>query len=398
MDHPVVSERAAADVSAAGPAPKAPWLRVALVYDMDACRGPTGVTRHALAQLERLARRPEVGLSVVSGRVTGPEGRAYWMSLGALPRFEMPVRTRDALRWWRIAPWPPLELWSGEVDWVYAPAEYDVPTRRARRAVTSHDVLQDVRQGGPRRLHRLARAFGRADLIASVSRFNTERLLETFPDCRGRVAYVPNGAEDLFFEPATEGERLGVRADLGLPDGVPYLLSVANFQPRKNLIRLVRAASRLPEVASGELGLVLLGTGDESEVRALRSAIGAAGPRAMIRMPGYRQAENLRATYAEAKALVFPSLCESFGIPAVEAMAQGTPVALADSTALPEIGGGAGWYFDPESDDALTGTLRDLLDRPDERVRRSELGRSIAGGYRWQSANDLLVAALTGSS
>ena len=273
-----------------------------------------------------------------------------------------------------MMPWPPLELWSGEVDWVYAPAEYDVPTRRARRAVTSHDVLQDVRQGGPRRLRRLARTFGRADLIASVSRFNTERLLETFPDCRGRVAYVPNGAEDLFFEPATEGERLGVRADLGLPDGVPYLLSVANFQPRKNLIRLVRAASRLPEVASGELGLVLLGTGDESEVRALRSAIAEVGPRASIRMPGYRQGEALRATYAEAKALVFPSLCESFGIPAVEAMAQGTPVALADSTALPEIGGEAGWYFDPEDEDALTGTLRDLLDRPDERARRVGAG------------------------
>ena len=212
------------------------------------------------------------------------------------------------------------------------------------------------------------------------------------------MAYVPNGAEDLFFEPATEGERPAVRADLGLPDGLPYLLSVANFQPRKNLIRLVRAASRLPEVASGELGLVLLGTGDESEVRALRSAIAEVGPRASIRMPGYRQGEALRATYAEAEALVFPSLCESFGIPAVEAMAQGIPVALADSTALPEIGGEAGWYFDPEDEDALTGTLRDLLDRPDERARRVELGRTIAEGYRWQAANDLLVAALTGSS
>ncbi|HYH68798.1 MAG TPA: hypothetical protein VD866_29160, partial [Urbifossiella sp.] len=145
----MVTEMAEADVSGTGPPPEGPRIRVALVYDMDACRGPTGVTRHALAQLERLACRPEVGLSVVSGRVTGPEGRAYWESLGALPRFEMPVRTRDALRWWRMSPWPPLEVWSGEVDWVYAPAEFDVATRRARRAVTSHDVLQDVRQGGP---------------------------------------------------------------------------------------------------------------------------------------------------------------------------------------------------------------------------------------------------------
>ena len=237
-------------------------MRVALFYDLDACYGPTGVTRHALAQLERMARRPSVSLRVVTGRMTHPDGRAYWETLGELARRELPVRTRDALRWWRIKPWPPIDWWTGAVDWIYCPAEYFVATRRAKLAVTSHDVLQALRFEPPRKRELLGRIFARADLILSVSHYNTQQLLEAFSIPEHRVAYVPNGAEDLFFQPAPEHERSRIRADLGLPPKVPYLLSVANFQPRKNLLRLVKAVARLPEVASGELGLVLIGAGD----------------------------------------------------------------------------------------------------------------------------------------
>jgi glycosyltransferase involved in cell wall biosynthesis len=369
-------------------------LRVGLFYDMDACLHPTGVTRHALAQLERLAARPEVELSVVSGRISQPDGLAYWDGLGPVRRKEMPVRSRDALRYWRYAPWPPVEWWTGPVDWVYSPAELGVAAREAKLAVTSHDVLQDLRFGGERRMKLAGDVFRRADLILSVSKFNTEQLLDAFPDLWDRVAQVPNAAEDLFFEAPEPWERARVREGLDLPAGIPYLLSVASFQGRKNLRRLVTAAAQVPEVVAGDVALVLIGAGSEETTQPIREAIAALGPRAIARMPGYRQGNELRAVYAEATALVFPSLCESFGIPAVEAMAQGTPVALADTTALPEVGGEAGWYFNPEDEAAIAAAIRDLLGNPGERARRAALGKTRADQFRWPVANDRLVDAL----
>jgi glycosyltransferase involved in cell wall biosynthesis len=369
-------------------------IRMAWLFDMNSCRNPTGVTRHALGQLDRLADRPDVALTVVAGRISEPDGLAYWERLDALRRKELPLSTRNALRIWRIAGWPPIEWRTGSLDWIYCPSEMFVPTRKARLAVTSHDILQDVRFGGPRRQALLAKIFDRADLVLSVSEFNTHQLLEMYPVCRGKVAYVPNAAEEIFFGEAGPRERAAVRPDFGLTPGTPYLLSVASFQSRKNLVRLVNAAGRLREVASGELALVLLGAGAESEVEPIRRAIEGLGPKAIVRLPGYRQGRELLAAYAEATALVFPSTCESFGIPAVEAMAQKIPIALADSTALPEIGGEAGWYFKPTDEQAITATLREILDRKEERERRVEIGRTLAEKYRWKTANDLLVSAL----
>lgn len=369
-------------------------LSLALVYDMNACRAPTGVTRHALAQAHHLSRRPDVRLRLVSGRISEPDGLAFWNSLDTLPRRQLPLNTRWALRFWRFSPWPPTDWWTGPVDWLYAPAEYGLPSRKARVAVTSHDVQQDLLYGGPRRKSRLQQVFQQADLVLSVSQYNTDRLLEAFPFCQDRTAIVPNAADDLFFEPTPDPDRAAIRPLLGLPPGMPYLLSVANFQPRKNLERLLRAAGRLPEVADGSLALVLIGSGDPDQTRALQETASSLGPRALVSFPGYLQGPTLRAAYAEASCLIFPSLCESFGIPAVEAMAQGCPVALSDSSALPEIGGPCAWYFDPENDDAITTVLRSLLDNPTLRADRVTQGLHRAHTFRWHDASQRLVDAL----
>ncbi len=370
-------------------------LKIAWIYDLNAFREPTGVTRHARGQLEALIARADVETTAVSGTIRAEEGREYWKYLNTKAHQRvLPISLRDALRFWRVFRGPALETWTGAIDWAYAPAEFFVPARRAKRAVTSHDVLQDLQRGDARRKSFLAKLFDRADLIASVSNFNTERLVEAFPGCRDRIVLVPNAAEDLYFERSNDRDRSKVRNDLGLPEGMPYLLSVANFQARKNLVRLIEAAGRLREVASGELALVLIGSGSEAEKNALIAAAEHLGSKSFVLFPGYRQGESLRAIYDEARALVFPSLCESFGIPAVEALARGCPVALADSTALPEIAGDAGWYFNPLDLDSIVATLREILDRADERARRSSIGIDRANLFRWTRANDALIKSL----
>ena len=259
--------------------PVMPALRVALLFDMDACRAPTGVTRHALAQLERLARRPEIAFRLLTGRMTHPDGLAYWESLEDVSRRELPLRTRNLLRWWRIKPWPPIEWWTGPLDWVYCPAEFFVPARDARLAVTSHDVLQVLQFEPPRRRDCLARVFDRADLILSVSRYQHRSAAGGVPGLAGvESPTCPTRADDLFFEAAPTTNGRGSARTWGCLPGVPYLLSVANFQPRKNLVRLIKAAARLPEVSGGDLALVLIGTGDEDEALADARRGGRGGP------------------------------------------------------------------------------------------------------------------------
>jgi alpha-1,3-rhamnosyl/mannosyltransferase len=347
---------------------------------------------------EQLATRDDIDLTTVSGRITEKEGLDRWEGWHPNYKRTLPFPTRDVLRFWRVAQFPSLESPSSAFDWVYCPAEFFVPTRRARLAVTSHDILQDLTFGGERREAQLRSVFRRAGLVLSVSHFNTSKLLDVFPACAGKVARVPNAADDLFFDPATPRERREIRSLLALSDETPFLLSVANFQPRKNLELMLRALVRNPEVSGGRLAVVLVGTGAPDQAARLNAQINDLPAQTVVRLPGYLEGTRLRAAYAEATALVFPSTCESFGIPAVEAMSQGCPVVLANSTALPEVAQNAGWYFDPRKEDDLTATLGTLLAHGDERERRLGLGRGIAAGYRWSESCRLLVDALRQST
>lgn len=376
--------------------PPQPPLSMVWFYDMDALRLPAGVTRHAVAMRHELAAMTSrVSLKLATGRVQEPNNLATWETWDDLPRVELPLSTRAMLRYWRLFQWPPITAWTGPTDWIYAPAELMVAKGKARLAVTSHDIAQDLRWQPPRRKLLLDKLFQAADRVFSVSRFNTEQLLTAYPQLEGRVWLVPNAADELFHTPATAEERATVRQQLGLPEQMPFLLSVANFQPRKNLEALIHAAGRLPQVAAGEMAVVLVGEGSEEETRRLTEVIRSLkSPRVKIHLPGYLQGEALRAAYAEASALVFTSQCESFGIPVLEAMSQGCPVALANNSGLPEVGRKAGWYFQPTVHDEITEVVGQLLANDELRGERVRVGHAISQEYRWRNSAEIVANAL----
>lgn len=192
-----------------------------------------------------------------------------------------------------------------------------------------------------------------------------------------RVDVVPLGVGEAFSPPMPEA-CTATRSRYGLPDR--YFLYVGTLEPRKNLARLVRAwdavADQLPE------DLVIAGR-DGWKTAEIHAAIGAARHRSRIHRPGFVAQEDLPAVLSGARAFVWPSLYEGFGLPVLEAMACGVPVLTSNTSSLPEVAGSAALLVNPESEGEIASGLR-VLSREDERCRAlSQAGIRRAAEFSW---------------
>jgi glycosyltransferase involved in cell wall biosynthesis len=176
--------------------------------------------------------------------------------------------------------------------------------------------------------------------------------------------------------PAGTPEReLRTRLDLG--EG-PIVLSVAQKRRYKRLDTLIRA---LPEL-DPTIRLVLPGTPTpyEQELRALADELGVVD---RLRLLDWISGDDLHGLYRAAAFFVLPSRIEGFGLPVLEAMRHGTPVACANRTALPEVAGDAALLFDPDDQAAVTDAMRRLLEDEDLRDRLVERGRDRTRLLSW---------------
>ena len=204
----------------------------------------------------------------------------------------------------------------------------------------------------------------RARGLLTVSEFARRELAGRLGVPEARWTVVPQGV-DARFRPPTAEERLAVRARHGLPPR--YLLAVGNPKPHKNLALLARIAARLP------VPLVLLA--GEGAARVF--------PRPTRALSEVDESQ-LPALYGGAEALLLPSRHEGFGLPALEAMATGTPVLAANSGALPEVTAGAAELLDPDAPEAWIAASTALVENPLLRARWASAGRERARAYTWE--------------
>lgn len=268
----------------------------------------------------------------------------------------------------------------GDTDLFWSP-HYDTALwRPGRLLVTVHDLfhlaMPEFVEGFHKRLYArwmFEAVAKKAEGILVISEFTRVELARFVKVPETKVQVVPNGVDESWFTPVAGSS----------PHPKPFFLYVGNIKPHKNLRRLLEAFGTIKDQLPHDL--LLLGqregflSGDE-EVQRQAEAFGG-----RVRFTGVIPLGELQRHFAHATALVFPSLYEGFGLPPLEAMACGCPVAASTAASIPEVCGGAVLYFDPRDVEGMADRMRSLAQ---DQALRSELiqkGKMRAQAFSWDT-------------
>ncbi|AZD25431.1 Glycosyltransferase [Pseudomonas chlororaphis subsp. aurantiaca] len=262
------------------------------------------------------------------------------------------------------------------------PLEFEGPT-----VMTLHDLthLHYPSTQPPARLKEIERRLGagveQARLILTDSQFIADEAQDYFGLPRDRFVVAPLGVAPRF-HPREHAELEHNLAVHGLqPQG--YFLCVGTLEPRKNLSQALQAHERLSPALRQRYPLLIVGMAGWEQGQfsdTLQKAL-ASGH---VRLLGYLPDEQVAHLVAGARALIFPSLYEGFGLPVLEAMASGTPVVVTRRSAMPEVAGVAGNYVEPGDVHGLNSTMLRLIDDEPHWQACREAGLQQAGRFSWR--------------
>ena len=332
----------------------------------------------------------ETRFTAFVNREAAAAGDGPWGEL--LPAVTVPVNARRREQWvlGEQTLLPALAARAG-VDLVHSLASTAPAWGPFRRVVTVHDLIyarfpeahSGLRDRGMRVLVPLA--VRRSHRVLADSRSTRDDLIELLGTPPERIDVAPLGFGVPPRARALAEDRTRARFRLGARRVV---LSLSAKRPHKNLLALIDALERIPPERRPLLVLPGYPTWHEAELRARAAALGVSED---VRFEGWVTGEELEGLWALADAFVFPSLYEGFGLPVLEAMHRGVPVACANASSLPEVAGDAALLFDPRSVVAIAASIERLLGDPvlagDLRVK----GLARAAEFTWARTAQLTL-------
>ncbi len=372
-------------------------MRIGLDYTA-AIRQRAGIGRYTRGIVSGLAQLDQSNTyALLISRDCTPDATrlpAEWPRNTSLCRLPFSERTLT-IAWHRLHLPLYVELFAGALDVFHAPDFVLPPVRRARTIVTVHDLsFLRFPECADRRLVTyltdvVPRSLRRADLVLADSASTGNDLVTLLNVPPKKISVVPAGVS-FAYHPITDRDYLAaVRARYNLPQR--FVLSVGTLEPRKNLVRLIEAMSRL---AADEPDLHLVLVGSKGWLyQDIFAAVERSGLSDRVHLPGHVAEEDLPAVYNLAAVFAFPSLYEGFGLPPLEALACGVPVVCSDSSSLPEVVGDAALLIPASDTAALADAISRLLHDDGLRETLRSRGLERARGFTWQAAAHQLLHA-----
>jgi len=326
---------------------------------------------------------PELKLTAFINRELQRAGDQDWLE--GVATVPLPLEARNRFQWVLGEQFllPPLAMRAG-VDVLHSLSSTSPAWGRFRRVVTILDLHYKLFP----KTHAGFRAYGmkflvplaarRAHRIIAISE-NTAKDVTRFLNVPARkIDVIPQGSGAAGTVESLPEKDVRQRFSL---DSRSVLLTMAAKRPHKNLLRLLDALALIPHERRPILVMPGYPTEHESE---LKRYAGKLNLESDVRFPGWITAEEVEGLYASAAAFIFPSLYEGFGLPVLEAMARGVPVACSNRGALPEVAGDAALIFDAEDANTIAAAIEKMLfdDREAERLRRA--GKKRAAQFSWE--------------